>query len=217
MNVLTRIALLPALCLLWVFTAPVAEAVTHADPSDDVAAVKARTLAWVKGWHTAPETPFDIDTVARLYAKDTFSSFDFGRPSQGFQDWPKAAAYYQRFMELPRTWDLSPLGTPSVTIRGNIAWATLALEGRGTLADGAELHMLEARVTLIFERIDGVWLIVHEHGSQALAFPDAATLSDMLTTDAGSPATHAPEPQSSACNEDPLTNGCDRVFSRTTR
>ena len=217
MNALTRNALLPVLCLLCVFTAPVAQALTHTAPADDVAAVKARTLAWVKGWHTAPDTPFEIDTVARLYAKDTFSSFDFGRPSQGFQDWPQAAAYYQRFMELPRTWDLTPVGTPSVTIRGNIAWATLALEGHGTLADGAELRMQEARVTLIFERIDGVWLIVHEHGSQALAFPDAATLSDMLTPDAGALAANAPAPKSSACSEDPLTDACDRMFSKTRR
>ena len=153
---------------------------TFAGPADRTA-LEERTMAWVTGWRTSPEEPFDLDAFSHIYAQDdTFSSLDFGRPHYGFSDWQTAAAYYGEFMAVPETWRLTAGDDLNVTIRNNVAWTTLSLSGRGTMVDGSVLDMPEARVTLIFERRDDEWLIVHEHGSSALPFPDEQTTREIL-------------------------------------
>ena len=153
---------------------------TFAGPADR-AVLEERTMAWVSGWRTSPDEPFNLDAFSHIYARDdTFSSLDFGRPHHGFSDWDTAAAYYWEFMAVPETWRLTPGDDLNVTIRDNVAWTTLSLSGRGTMADGSVLDMPEARVTLIFERRGDEWLIVHEHGSSALPFPDEQTTREIL-------------------------------------
>ena len=147
---------------------------------DDSTQLRERTLAWVAGWRTSPEEPFSIDRVADLYAQDeSLFSYDFGRPANGVASWARAAPYYERFMAIPETWTLTAGDDLLITIKGTIAWATLSLNGEGTLPDGQALAFPEARVTLIFEKRQDAWLIVHEHGSVALPFPeDPAPLLD---------------------------------------
>ena len=133
------------------------------------------------GWHTSPERPFDLDRIASLYARDeSFSSFDFGRPHDGFQDWASASAYYREFMKIPRSWRLEPGDDLRVHVRGDVAWTTLSLRARGELRDGRVIDAPEARVTLIFERRGSAWLIVHEHGSSALPFPSPQDTTALL-------------------------------------
>ena len=140
-----------------------------------------RTLAWVASWRTSPEAPFDLDAVSNIYARDeTFSSFDFGRPHDGFASWGRAQAYYRQFMTVPKAWRLDANDDLRVTIRGDVAWSTVSLVGSGALPDGTPIEMPEARVTLILEKRDGDWLIVHEHGSSALPFPDEETTRRFL-------------------------------------
>ncbi len=149
--------------------------------TEDQDAIRERTLTWVASWRTSPEEPFDLDRVQHIYARDdTFSSFDFARPHDGFADWAGAAAYYRKFMAVPETWRLEAGDDLRVHLRGSVAWSTVSLKGRGTLADGTVIDMPEARVTLIFEKREGEWLIVHEHGSSALPFPDEEITKRML-------------------------------------
>ncbi|MEM9761418.1 MAG: nuclear transport factor 2 family protein [Pseudomonadota bacterium] len=127
-------------------------------------------------WRTSPEAPFDLDAVSHLYAQDeTFSSFDFGRPPDGFQSWAPADAYYRKFFAVPKVWRLEPNDDLRVHIRGDFAWSIVSLTGGGEMPDGRPIAMPEARVTLILERRDGDWLIVHEHGPSALPIPDDET------------------------------------------
>ena len=143
--------------------------------------IRDRTLAWVASWRTSPEAPFDLDAVSHIYARDeTFSSFDFGRPHDGFANWDSAQAYYRKFMTVPKVWRLDANDDLRVTIRGDVAWSTVSLIGSGELPDGTPIAMPEARVTLILEKRDGDWLIVHEHGSSALPFPDEETTRRFL-------------------------------------
>jgi len=83
-------------------------------------------------------------------------------------------------MTVPVNWRLDPTGPIMVTIRGNVAWSTVPLHASGSLADGAEFDFPDSRVTLIFEKDGDDWLIVHEHGSSALPFPDEETTKKML-------------------------------------
>ena len=145
-------------------------------------AIAAAVLKWVAGWHTSPEKPFKVAQVADLYVRDgRLFSYDFGRPHNGVEGWDAAARYYQGFMDIPARWDLEAGGDLRVTVRDAIAWATVSLRGRGEMPNGDAIDMPEARVTLIFERQqDGNWLILHEHGSTALPFPDEATTQLLL-------------------------------------
>ena len=174
-----------ALTLLGPWAALAPHQAAHADShSADAAALRANTLAWVESWRTSPEAPFDLSRFEHLYLRDdSFSSFDFARPHNGFRDWDSAARYYTRFMAVPVTWRLDPGDDMTITIRDSIAWTTLSLAGRGTMRDGSVMEMPEARVTLIFEKHDGDWLIVHEHGSSALPFPTPDQTRAMLADD----------------------------------
>ncbi len=149
--------------------------------TNDQESVRARTLEWVASWRTGPDAPFDLDAVSHIYARDdTFSSFDFGRPHDGFQAWAPAAAYYRQFMTVPKVWRLDANDDLRVHIRGDVAWSTVSLIGSGEMPDGTPIELPEARVTLILEKRDGDWLIVHEHGSSALPIPDAETTKRFL-------------------------------------
>ena len=149
--------------------------------TNDEATIRARTLDWVASWRTSPEAPFDLDAVSHIYAKDdSFSSFDFGRPHDGFSSWAPADAYYRKFMTVPKVWRLEPNDDLRIRIRGGVAWSTVSLSGSGEMPDGTPIEMPEARVTLIFEKRDDAWLIVHEHGSSAPPFPDEETTKRLL-------------------------------------
>jgi len=47
---------------------------------------------------------------------------------------------------------------------GNLAWATTTWKLDGHLKDGKDVH-LEGRTTLLLEKQNGKWVIVHEHYS----------------------------------------------------
>lgn len=150
--------------------------------TEDHATLSAKTLAWVAGWHSSPDAPFSLDQISDLYVQDhRLFSYDFGRPHDGVEGWAKAAPYYEGFMAIPKRWALTPGEDLRVTLQGDIAWTTLSLSGSGETRDGSPIDLPEARVTLIFERQDdGNWLIVHEHGSAAIPFPDPETTSRLL-------------------------------------
>lgn len=61
-----------------------------------------------------------------------------------------------------------------------MAWSTVPLHASGSMSDGTEFDFPQSRVTLIFEKDDDDWLIVREHGSSALPFPDENTARLML-------------------------------------
>lgn len=140
------------------------------------------TFAWVAGWRTSPEEPFTIDRISHLYIKDHgLFSYDFGRPHKGVEGWEQASRYYAGFMAIPSRWKLTPGDDLRVTVNGDIGWATLSLSGEGALPNGDPIELPEARVTLIFERqIGGEWLIVHEHGSVSVPFPDEESTLELL-------------------------------------
>ena len=84
-------------------------------------------------------------------------------------------------MAIPSRWKLIPGDDLRVWVNGDIGWTTLSLSEKGALSNGDSIDMPEARVTLIFERQpDGAWLIVHEHGSVSMAFPDLESTQKLL-------------------------------------
>ncbi|MEM9013422.1 MAG: nuclear transport factor 2 family protein [Pseudomonadota bacterium] len=176
MNRLATIAIAAA------FGGALAATPATAQTAEERAALEASTLAWVAGWRTSPEARFTIEQIAHLYVQDDrLFSYDFGRPHDGVEGWASAARYYERFMAIPARWTLTPGDDLRVTVRGDIAWTTLSLVASGEMPNGDPIDLPESRVTLIFERQDdGTWLILHEHGSSSVPFPDAETTRELL-------------------------------------
>jgi ketosteroid isomerase-like protein len=53
----------------------------------------------------------------------------------------------------------------TVHITGNTAWATALYHGVGKKKDGSKDDVMHIRVTNIWEKRAGQWVIVHEHAS----------------------------------------------------
>ena len=151
--------------------------------ANDEQILRRLTLEWVARWNTSPEKRFSIERIARLYRQDeNLVSYDFGQPVEGVIGWQSFAQYYSRFMALLEHWQLTANDDLKVFRQGNIAWTVVSLKGTGTIKNGQTMSF-DGRVTLILEKQEGQWLIVHEHGSTALPFPDQETTQHFLSVD----------------------------------
>ena len=127
--------------------------------------LKNSTRPWIEGWKTSPSQPFTIDRVARLYKHDDrLSSYDFGGATGGVLGWQQFVETYTQFMGLAESWTLTLTNEIRVELRNNFAWTTASLYGEGEMKDGQKVDF-PGRVTLIWEKTEDGWLIVHEHGS----------------------------------------------------
>ena len=144
--------------------------------------VRELTRKWVSRWRTSTDKPFRLADISELYVdSEELFSFDFGRPHDGVSGWAAASKYYAEFMKLPKSWRLHANDDMRVSINGDVAWSTLSLRASGVGPSDEVLNFPESRVTLIFERqSSGSWLIIHEHGSSALPFPDKETTMRLL-------------------------------------
>ncbi|WP_299959293.1 nuclear transport factor 2 family protein [uncultured Roseobacter sp.] len=143
---------------------------TLAQEPGDTAVLLERTETWVQNWRVEPGAPTDFDTLRSLYSTETYSSFDFGPPAEGFDSFAPAWAYYQQLLgnSPVESWRLELIGDSNVELRGDIAWTVSRVSLDGELEDGTVIDVPVARVTLIFEREGDEWRIVHEHGSVAM-------------------------------------------------
>jgi ketosteroid isomerase-like protein len=103
----------------------------------------------------------DIDGVMSLYAPNIVS-FDIGPPLRYFgaenkrRAWQEAFAAYRSIAYEVR--DLS------ITTHGELGFAHSLNHVSGTMADG-HITDLWLRWTACFQRMDGAWLVVHDHVS----------------------------------------------------
>jgi uncharacterized protein (TIGR02246 family) len=114
-----------------------------------MAAAKAKDVAKVMSFYAPGEKLFVFDVVPpRQYA-----GFDAYK-----KDWEDLFAQLQG----PMTFDISDL---NVTTNGSdLAFSHSIQRATGTFTDGKPLD-LTVRVTDVYRKIDGKWLIVHEHVS----------------------------------------------------
>ena len=119
--------------------------------------IRQRLQAWAKALSTK-----DIDGAMSLYAPDIVS-FDITPPlryagaDNKRRAWLKVfAAYAGRFSY--------EVHDPSVTTQGEVAFVHSLNHVTGTLANGHTTDMW-VRWTACLRRIDGAWLIVHDHVS----------------------------------------------------
>jgi len=104
----------------------------------------------------------DIDGVMSLYAPNIVS-FDFGPPLRYAGADNKRRAWQELFNAYPNRIDIE-VRDLSVTTQGELAFVHSLNLLNGTRANG-RVSDLSLRWTACFRRIDGVWLVVHDHVS----------------------------------------------------
>jgi ketosteroid isomerase-like protein len=104
----------------------------------------------------------DIEAVLALYAPDNIS-FDLDPPLRYSGAENKRRAWREFFTVYagPLTYELREV---NVTAQGELAFAHSLNHVRGMLANGHTMD-LWVRWTACFRRINGVWLVVHDHVS----------------------------------------------------
>lgn len=104
----------------------------------------------------------DIDTLTSLYAPDVVS-FDVGAPLRYTGRDNKRRAWDEFFAAYagPIAYDVHEL---NVTTQGDVAFVHSLNHVSGTLVNGRVTDMW-VRWTACFTRVDGVWLVAHDHVS----------------------------------------------------
>jgi ketosteroid isomerase-like protein len=121
------------------------------------ALIRQRVEDWVQGLRAK-----DIDRVMSLYAPDIVS-FDLAPPLRYVGADGKRRAWQEVFARVsgPFGYEVRDL---SVTTHGELAFVYSLNHSNGTLADGQVIDRW-VRWTAGFRRINGVWLVEHDHVS----------------------------------------------------
>lgn len=119
--------------------------------------VRQRVTDWAKAIRAK-----DLDAILSLYATNIVS-FDLDPPLRYAGADNKRRAWQKFFAARtgPITYEVREL---NVTAQGDLAFVHSLNHVSGTLADG-HTSDLWVRWTACFRRIDGVWLVVHDHVS----------------------------------------------------
>jgi ketosteroid isomerase-like protein len=106
----------------------------------------------------------DVNGVMAVYAPGTrLFVFDVTPPRQhvGWQDYKKDWQDLLAAYSGPVSFTISDL---DITVVGSVAYSHSIQDGQFTSKDGAKTHLV-ARVTDVYRKIKGQWLIVQEHVS----------------------------------------------------
>jgi len=133
--------------------------------------IRKRVEAWAEALRKG-----DIDAILSLYAPDIVSfdivaSLRYAGADNKRRAWKKALAGYDG----PIGYEVHEL---EVMVQGDLAFAHSLNRVSGTLGSGPA-SVLWMRWTACFRRIDGVWLIVHDHASVPADFEDGRALMDL--------------------------------------
>jgi ketosteroid isomerase-like protein len=122
----------------------------------------------------------DLDAIMKVYVpgNDLFV-FDVGVPRQhvGWEDYKKDWQDYLTLFKGPIKFTISDL---SVMSDGKIGYGHSIQQVSGTGTDGTPMNMV-ARVTDVYRKIDGKWLIVQEHVSVPIDFSAGKPMPDMMS------------------------------------
>jgi len=118
----------------------------------------------------------DLEGVKPLYAPDMVS-FDLGPPLQNvgaeakWKNWVEFFTVFQR----PVEYEVRDL---TITVDGGVAFGHSLNRVMATLRDGNSLDYW-VRCTLCFRKVDGAWMIAHDHVSVPLDFASGRGLMNL--------------------------------------
>jgi uncharacterized protein (TIGR02246 family) len=122
----------------------------------------------------------DLDAIMKVYVPDNdLFVFDVGVPRQhvGWDDYKKDWHDFLAMLSGPIKFTVSDV---SVMSDGKIAYGHNIQHLSGAMADGSPMEMT-VRVTDVYRKIDGKWLIVQEHVSVPIDFSSGKPVPDMMS------------------------------------
>jgi ketosteroid isomerase-like protein len=155
----TRMIKLPAVATLCAISIAAPFLAANAASNPDEAKIRALEKKF-----SAAVVAKDVDAIMSVYVPDdTLVVFDVTPPRQyvGAKAYRKDWTDYLATLKGPVKFDISDL---SVAVNGTMGWSRSIQRVSGTVTNGQPID-LTARVTDIYRKINGNWLIVHEHVS----------------------------------------------------
>jgi len=108
---------------------------------------------------------FDRAAVAHLYKKDEdFTAYDIAPPLGGYLGWSQYSVGWYKVMDKYREIHFEYLGDLRVFRRGDVGWSSVSCRWHGITAGGAPFSK-DIRITLVWVKEQGEWVITHEHAS----------------------------------------------------
>lgn len=140
--------------------------------SDDEAGIRRRTDQLAGAIRAA-----DLEAVMSIYTPDVVS-FDLEPPLQHLgaeakrRNWERVFAAYEH----PLGYEIRDL---TVTVDGDVAFAHSLNRLSGTLKSGTTTAGFWVRATTCFRKLNGQWLIAHDHVSVPLDLPTGVGLLNL--------------------------------------
>ena len=122
----------------------------------------------------------DLDAIMKFYVPgNELFVFDVGVPRQhvGWDDYKKDWQDFLAMFSGPIQFTISDL---SVTADGKIAYGHSIQHVLGKATDGSTIDMT-VRLTDVYRKIDGKWLIVQEHVSVPIDFSSGKPVPDLMS------------------------------------
>ena len=132
--------------------------------SDVETQIRQLTQKWIDGWSPG-EQPFDVSELQPLYAKGEGAILvydDIGEEVAVIRSWKAYADRWQPFMQQFAYWSIAPEGKIEITATENMAISNFVWVGEARYQDGREITPKQY-ATLVWQKQDGNWAIVHEH------------------------------------------------------
>ena len=108
---------------------------------------------------------FNRDGVTHLYKKDAdFTAYDVAPPVGGYIGWDRYAVGWYEVMNKYREIHFKFNDDLRVFRRGDVGWSSLSARWYG-VSVGGESFNKDFRLTLVWVRENGAWVITHEHAS----------------------------------------------------
>ena len=137
--------------------------------SEVKAAIEQLTLDWIDGWSPGAK-PFDTSALQPLYAQGENALLvydDIGEEVAVIRSWDEYAQTWQPFMEQFAYWSIQPEGEIEITAASeDMVVSNFVYIGEARDRDGKKITPKQY-ATLVWQKQDGNWVIVHEHLTSA--------------------------------------------------
>jgi ketosteroid isomerase-like protein len=138
---------------------------------NDVDLLKQNVAAWEKGWSSG-DSLFSMTRVDSLYDRsDRFLEFDTISPAgtiiKGYQSFK---ALWEPTMQASTKAKTTIDDNVEVTTNGNMGLTTFTFRTEFTDRKTGEKYAEHAHASMVWEKQDGQWVIIHEHISSPVRF-----------------------------------------------
>lgn len=108
---------------------------------------------------------FDREAVKHLYKKDEdFTAYDVAPPVGGYLGWDRYAVGWYEVMDKYQEIHFTYHDDLRAFRRGEVGWTSVSTRWNGRSIAGVEFSK-DVRITLIWVKEAGQWVITHEHAS----------------------------------------------------